>query len=170
MPFGGKGSGIGRSITLDLVSRGLGVFIVGRRLEKLQETVGLSKHPDNIVIIHADVSKEEGRNKIKQAIGDHNLRFLIHNAGIVGPLKSIKNVEIQEYRQVMETNVEAPIFLTKLLIPTLEQSAKKNGISSRILHVSSGCAHRASGKFINHVYRTNIDKLYEQRELALLFS
>jgi NAD(P)-dependent dehydrogenase (short-subunit alcohol dehydrogenase family) len=146
----GAGSGIGRSITLDLVSRGLGVFAVGRRLEKLEETKNLSKSPSDVVVVQADISNEDGRTKVQQTIGDQHLRFLIQNAGIVGPLKRLKDTELSDFQEVMATNVEAPIFLAKRLLPALEANAKRSGEPSRILHISSGCAHNPTVSWMSY--------------------
>lgn len=84
----------------------MGVFAVGRRVEKLNETKALCKSPEKVVIIQADVTSEEGREKVNKAIGNTELRFLIQNAGVVGPLVHVRDLNAKDFQQVMGTNVE----------------------------------------------------------------
>ena len=75
-------------------------------MEKLNETKSLAKHPENFVVIQADVASEEGRAKVKESIGARDLKFLIQNAGVVGPLKPLEGLELRDFQAVMATNVE----------------------------------------------------------------
>ena len=87
---------------------------MGRRLEKLDETKVLSAKPSYVVLIQADVSSEEGREKVQKSIGSQELRFLIQNAGIVGPLKKLEDIDLKDFQQVMATNVEVSYFYMKV--------------------------------------------------------
>ncbi len=130
----GGGTGIGQAITYNLVEKGYHVLITGRREQPLKDTA--NKNPEKITWVSADVSKEEGREKIVAAIPESTqLKYLVHNAGIITPLSAIKNLKLDEFRKIQAINVEGPLFLTQALIP------KFNG--GRILHISSGAAHHA---------------------------
>ncbi|KAH9255107.1 hypothetical protein BASA81_006866 [Batrachochytrium salamandrivorans] len=121
-----------------------GADAVGRRMEKLLETQAAAVDPKQIELIQADITLEQDRNKILAKLGAVKLEYLVHNAGVVGPLVPSDKLDLGEFQSVMRTNVEAPIFLTQLLLPALEFNSKK----SRILHVSSGCAHSASPSWL----------------------
>jgi NAD(P)-dependent dehydrogenase (short-subunit alcohol dehydrogenase family) len=82
------------------------------------------------------------------------LRFLIHCAGTIDPIKSILELQPQEFEKSWQVNVEGPLFLTTALHPYLQPIAKEakdsgsdsgddSGIAGRVLHVSSGAAHGA---------------------------
>jgi NADP-dependent 3-hydroxy acid dehydrogenase YdfG len=103
------GSGIGRHVCLLLEKKGFTVFAVGRRLEKLQETKALASKPDLIELIQADICSETDRAKITTRVGQQPLKFLIHNAGLVGPLAPIDKVELVDFQSVMLTNVEVSV-------------------------------------------------------------
>lgn len=60
---------------------------------------------------------------------------MVHNAAVLEPVKPLMEVDVCEWRQSMSTNVEAPLFLTQMLLPHLKAGA-------RILHISSGAAHK----------------------------
>ena len=109
-----------------------------------------------IQAVQADVATVEGRQAIVQEVSKlcgggggkttrtKQLRFLIHSAGIIDPIKPILQVTPEELRYAMTVNCEAPFFLTTALYPfmtPLEDSS--TGIAGRVLHVSSGAAHGA---------------------------
>ena len=132
----GAGSGIGQALAVHLATqRGLSVIAVGRHKEKLVKTQ--QQAPQKIEIIIADVATEEGREKIVQNVRQlKNLHYLIHNAAQLQPVKALKKVTLEEWRQHFAVNVEGPLFLTQKMFPFLQKGG-------RILHISSGAAHHA---------------------------
>lgn len=90
-----------------------------------------------VTVISADVSNSEGRSKIRETVEStgKKLDYLVHNAGVLGPVKPLMDVSLEELRHHHSINVEGPLFLTQQLLGSL-----KDG--SRILHVSSGAAHK----------------------------
>ncbi len=131
----GAGSGIGRALSVELARNyGLHILAVGRHLTTLQETQKFS--PEFIEPLVADVSKDEDRAKIARRMSGEEIRFVVHNAAVLQPVKPLKDVSLTEWRTHFAINVEGPLFLTQQLLPLL-----KTG--SRILHVSSGAAHHA---------------------------
>lgn len=129
----GAGTGIGRALVLELAqNRNMTVLGVGRRLQKLQETAIF--YPERIKVVAADVSTVEGRQRILATIPEDTMvSHLVHNAGVLTPVKPLAQITLEEWRQHMAINVEGPLFLTQLLLPRM-----KNG---RVLHISSGAAH-----------------------------
>lgn len=126
----GGGTGIGKAVALKLAAMQHKVLIIGRRKEKLVET---QKHdPQQINYIQADIAEEKDRQRIVNNITD-DIEFLIHNAAVLGEVTPLKNITLNEWRRVMAINVEAPLFLTQILLPKMK--------NSRILHISSGAAH-----------------------------
>lgn len=131
----GAGTGIGKALAIDLSeNHNMDVLAIGRRIEPLQETA--NSNPDKIKICTADISTEEGRNQIIKSIDDDiKVEFLVHNAAILTPVKSIADITLEEWREHQAINVEGPLFLSQALLPRMNHS--------RILHISSGAAHRA---------------------------
>ncbi|APF19140.1 short-chain dehydrogenase/reductase SDR [Caldithrix abyssi DSM 13497] len=132
----GAGSGIGQALAVCLANEySVSVLAVGRRLSKLEQTQ--KQNPQRISILAADVSTEQGRALIRARVEkDGALNFLIHNAAQLQPVKALKAVTLNEWRQHFAVNVEAPLFLTQELLPFLRKGA-------RVLHISSGAAHHA---------------------------
>ncbi|MBN2425778.1 MAG: SDR family NAD(P)-dependent oxidoreductase [Calditrichaceae bacterium] len=132
----GAGSGIGRALAIHLArEKHLKILGAGRRIENLEETKMMN--PDKISVIKADVGTCDGRRRIFDAIPeDTRVRFLIHNAAVLEPVKPLIEFTLDEWRYHQAVNVEGPLFLTQKLLPKIKKKA-------RILHISSGAAHHS---------------------------
>ncbi|CAK8996809.1 unnamed protein product [Durusdinium trenchii] len=134
----GAGSGIGRALSVLLASKGLHVLAVGRRPKALQETCELVT---NVEAVPADVGTTEGRQLVAQRVaelcqGGTALSCVVHNAAVTGEVGSVAQVTEEDFSKTMAINVEGPLFLTRELLPLLLES------KGRVLHISSGAAHR----------------------------
>ena len=127
----GGGSGIGRALAQTLTLRGKNVLIVGRRQDALLETAAFSPL---ISVCSADISCTEGRRDVVAHLKDiTHLEGLVHNAAVLEPVSPIASIDELAWEKAMETNLNAPLFLSRLLLPKLH-----NG---RVLHIGSGAAY-----------------------------
>ncbi len=127
----GGGSGIGRALAITLDARGYDVLIVGRRSTQLAEVVAKGKQ---IEACCTDLSTVSGRSVLVERLSRYpSLLGLVHNAGIIEPIAPLRKVNEMNWRTVMATNIEAPLWLTQALFSQL--------IDGRILHVGSGAAY-----------------------------
>lgn len=135
----GASSGIGQALAWQLASLGHSVVAIARRDAQLQQTK--AKFPDLIETLVADLSEQSAINMIKKQLDQYQrLAGLIHNAGQLQPLGSIRELSYQQWRQIAAINLEAPIFLSQALLEQLS--------GGRILHVSSGVAHFPVAKWL----------------------
>ncbi|CEO94940.1 Sepiapterin reductase [Plasmodiophora brassicae] len=136
----GAGSGIGRALCIDLCTkRSVNVIGIGRRPEPIQETVRLcgARESATMIGVVGDITSSEDRDRLaKQIPEDGIVMYLVHNAGTAEPFGTLADASEQGLSHVMNTNCVAPILLTSKLLPKMARG-------SRILHVSSGAAHRA---------------------------
>lgn len=127
----GGGSGIGRALAHSLAMRGKKVLIIGRRLDALKDTASVSSL---ISVCSADVASREGREAILAHLPDNSpLEGLIHNAGIIEPVSLLGTIDEDAWKKTLATNLDAPLFLSQLLLPRLAEG--------RVLHIGSGVAH-----------------------------
>lgn len=97
------------------------------------------------VAVAADIGTEEGRKLITDKVESLSakkskpLRFLVHSAGTIDPIKSILDIQQEEIRKALVVNLEGPMLLSTALYPFLSDETN----AGRILHVSSGAAHGA---------------------------
>lgn len=128
----GGGSGIGRSLAIEIAKHGHDVLIIGRNQKKLLEVTSLNP---NISYFCADVSNQEDRLLIKQHLQKKQIKGLVNNAGIIQPIVKISDISVESWHHIMATNLDAPLFLTTLL--------KTNLRDGRVLNIGSGAAHFA---------------------------
>lgn len=147
---GGR-SGIGKAIaskiaTFPFVEK---VLIVSRTIAP----EGVADN-DKFVAVRADIGTVEGRNKVvaevdrlaqnqdPQNTERRQLRFLVHSAGTIDPIKPILQVQPEEFRRALTVNLEGPFFLSTALYEYMA-APDETAMAGRILHVSSGAAHGA---------------------------
>mmetsp|Transcript_36171 Transcript_36171/g.66374 ORF Transcript_36171/g.66374 Transcript_36171/m.66374 type:complete len:283 (+) Transcript_36171:70-918(+) len=154
----GGSSGIGAAIFRRLVQQepNLHCLAVGRRLPQLEEArrqaitsaPGVEKTDGGRVhIVSADVSTPEGVSAIVAALPSNaSVKYLIHNAGVLGPIAPLTDIDRSTWHQIVATNLDAPLFLTQALLPHLKRcgdDVNNSKTKARVLHVSSGAANSA---------------------------
>ena len=112
----GGSSGIGRETALQLAELGHKVIAIGRNEARLASLVS---QYHTIEIINADVATQEGRQAIKNYLADRNVDVLVNNAGIMAPSGAMSEADVSAWRHQMSVNVEAPLFLSQLLLENL---------------------------------------------------
>ncbi len=141
----GGGGGIGSATAKLFVEQGARVLIVGRSEEKLRKTVQ-DLHSENISYCVADVSKvEDTQRYVQQAVERYGgLDVVVSNAGWEGPYKHINAHSVEDFDQVMATNVRGTWLSAKYAFPELE---KRGGgsiiLTSSIVGVAGFPAHSA---------------------------
>lgn len=124
----GASHGIGYELALNLSRRGIDVIAVARNHEALIKLQIQS--PEQIHIVPADVSTDEGRSIISLKAKEFGkIDYLINNAAIIVPLKNLENVTSEELTTIFNTNVFSAILLSSQLLPLLA--------GGRVLNVSS---------------------------------
>jgi len=129
----GAGSGIGRELAVAGADRGLALYLVGRRLAMLEQTRSRLRPGSVARCIQADITTADGRQKIRQTVeqGGRNLNILINNAGCISNGSLLTSID-PEVTRMVDTNLIAPILLTRDLVPFLKQSQ-----GARIVNVGS---------------------------------
>ncbi|KAJ2979766.1 hypothetical protein NQ176_g3049 [Zarea fungicola] len=114
--------GIGRAISLELAKRGANVAMVyanASRDDTAKQAV------EEIIALTAGG---------KAAFNTKRIDIVVHNAAIGGPVSTAQTTE-ELYDRIMDTNVRAPFFLTRTLLPYIPEGG-------RIILISSIAARR----------------------------
>ena len=120
----GATRGIGRAIAIDLANRGAKVICAARDIEKGVETVEIiNSTGGEAVLLPLDVSKREQIKQAKQELYGKGIRIdiLINNAGIFAA-EGVAETTDEAWDSVLETNLTAPVLLTREFIKDLENS------------------------------------------------
>lgn len=137
----GAGTGYGRAIALALAASGAKVFLTGRRIEKLRETLdegrSLGINIDHCVPVVADISVESDLSHAVKVISQHvsHLHGLVNSAALPQPdvgSYPLANQSIAAWSELFTTNVTAQWLISRASLPLMA-----NGGGIRIVFMSS---------------------------------
>lgn len=134
----GASSGIGAATAQEFAKLGAQLVLVGRNVEKLQETTKQCLNPGNHLQVQADMCNEKDvENIIKATIVKFNkLDVLVNAAGIIEN-GTIENTSLEQFDRLMNTNIRSIYQLTMLAVPELKKT------KGNIVNISSVCGLRA---------------------------
>jgi len=127
----GAAGGIGSAAARALTNAGARVVLVGRNPERLAALRQALPRPAAVTMVAADVTRTEGRAAIHAAALVEGANVLINNAGLpcFGKLEAL---DADQIVRALETNLLAPMLLTRLLLPHLRVQP-----AAQILNVGS---------------------------------
>jgi NAD(P)-dependent dehydrogenase (short-subunit alcohol dehydrogenase family) len=132
----GTSRGIGLEIGKQLLSHGLTVIFTARNMQIGRPIVnGLRKKYKTAWFHQLDVTDAGGiRDLADYVMEEHGrLDVLINNAGIhLDEHRSTLDVDLEDVRKTMETNLYGPMMLTRALLPALRKSP-----DPRVINISS---------------------------------
>lgn len=142
----GGSSGLGFELAKRLVEKNNQVIICGRSLIKLQTA---KKTIPQLIIFQCDISKRKECERLQNFIKSQypKCNILVNNAAIVHTINFMEDEEsLLKAEAEINTNLLAPILLSKLFIPILES----NG-NSKLINITTGLvfAPRAIYPFYN---------------------
>ena len=139
----GDGIGNGRAAAILLARAGTKVLVADRDLALAERTVEMIKAEGGTAAADAvDVTDEADCKRLVEAAVDRfgRLDFLDNNVGI-GSRGSVVDEKPEDYRRVMQVNVETMFLLSKYAIPAMIKTAK----GGAIVNISSISALRPRG-------------------------
>ena len=133
----GGGSGVGSAAALALTADGWTVVIAGRRRAPLDEVA--AAHP-NLDPITADVTDEESVRSLFDTVVERHgrLDLLFNNAGRGGSPAEIDEIDVAEWRAVVELNVTGTFLCTREAFRIMKAQRPRGG---RIINNGSISAH-----------------------------
>ncbi len=123
----GAADGIGKAVTIALAEHGATVLMLdkkARHLEKLYDQVVQRgcKEPIILPVDLMDVTPESATAVAQSIYNDlGQVDGLLHNAADLGSPSPLDQYDMKYWQSVMQTNLNAPYFLTRALLPLLKQ-------------------------------------------------
>lgn len=139
----GAGSGIGRTVALEMARHGAQVLLLGRTVSKLEsiydEIEALGAPRPSICPLDLEAAVWDDYVELSDRIFDEfgRLDGLLHNAGMLGDRSPIEHYDPLLWQRVMLVNVNAPFLLTRALLPVMRKSD-----DARIIFTSSGVGRK----------------------------
>lgn len=117
----GAGSGIGRSLALELARRGSFMVLVGRNQERLSEVAQMAQEAGGRALPFAfDVTDCHGHERVAafavEKLG--GVDILINNAGI-SSFQEFARQDPADIDRLIRTNVTGPLLLTRAVLPLM---------------------------------------------------
>ena len=139
----GAGSGIGRTAAMTFARHGATVILLGRNSEKLEavyDEIEDNQWPQPAMIpLNLETVTDHDLVQLAETIENEfgRLDGLLHNAGLLGELKPISQYPTAEWQKIMQVNVNAPMMMTRELLPLMRLSEQPS-----IIFTSSGVGHK----------------------------
>jgi NAD(P)-dependent dehydrogenase (short-subunit alcohol dehydrogenase family) len=136
----GGGSGIGRATALALVEAGWTVVATGRRMDGLQATLDLSPAPGRLSAIPCDVTEPPSVTNLFDQVAQRfgRLDLLFNNAGVSAPAVPIEDLDVGQWRTVVDTNLTGAFLCSQAAIRLMKAQSPCGG---RIINNGSISAH-----------------------------
>jgi NAD(P)-dependent dehydrogenase (short-subunit alcohol dehydrogenase family) len=132
----GGGQGIGREISIRLAEEGANVIIADINKEESEQTAETiaDMKKNSVSFIYTDISSEESvKNMVLQAKKiKGGIDILVNNSGIMGPVKNIEDITLEEWNATMAVNLVGMFLCCKHVVPIM-----KDNKSGSIVNVSS---------------------------------
>ena len=142
----GAGSGLGRVIARALLGAGWQVALAGRREGALMESAetadpAVADWPaESALVVPADVTSPASVAALFEAVQRQwgRLDLLVNNAGLFGPATGIDEVDLADWRQVVDTNLTGSFLCAQQAVRMMKAQDPRGG---RIINNGSISAH-----------------------------
>lgn len=133
----GGSRGIGLMMARAYVESGARVYVSSRKAEVCVEVAAELSRSGQCVALPANLSTEDACLRLAAELGEREdrLHILVNNAGATwgAPLREFP---ASAWDKVLDLNVKAPFFLTRALLPLLENAASQDD-PARVINVGS---------------------------------
>mgnify|MGYP001402954039 CR=1 FL=1 len=133
----GGSRGIGRMIAHGLVANGVRTYLTARKAEACQQTAAELSREGECIALPADLAKREERARLVAELSarEPRLHILVNNAGANwgAPLAEFPE---SGWDKVFDVNLKAVFFLTRDLVPLLEQAGTAED-PARVVNIGS---------------------------------
>ncbi|BAZ22047.1 short-chain dehydrogenase/reductase SDR [Kalymmatonema gypsitolerans NIES-4073] len=136
----GASSGIGAACAKVFANAGAKLILAARRLERLQELVELSDTTSvQYHLLQLDVSD---RSAVESAISTlppawSDIDILINNAGLSRGLDKLHEGDIQDWEEMIDTNIKGLLYLTRYVVPGMVSRAR-----GHVVNIGSIAGHQ----------------------------
>lgn len=126
----GTARGIGLELVKQLADRGEHVIATLRDPGRARAIEALGAHVRTVI---CDVAEPAGRSALRSALADATLDVVINNAGVMGGMTSVEDLDLADAARTYEVNALGPLAVVQAALPALLR-----GTTRHIAAISSG--------------------------------
>ncbi|WP_104204217.1 YciK family oxidoreductase [Billgrantia saliphila] len=125
----GAGDGIGRAAALTFAGHGATVVLLGRTIDKLErvyDEIEATGGPQPAIFpLNFEGATLKDYHDMAETLDKEfgRLDGILHNAGLLGRITPFEQYNPELWAQVMQVNINGPIWMTQALLPLLRASA-----------------------------------------------
>ncbi|RJE91192.1 SDR family oxidoreductase [Paenibacillus sp. 1011MAR3C5] len=173
----GAGSGLGRASAIAFADAGARVVLLGRRVDKLEETSSVlaERTGTPALVLGADVTDEKQLEEAVDAVLQRweRIDVLVNNAAVLEQ-GSVLELTSEEWQNQIATNLTGPFLLTKAVLPAMRKQQY-----GRIINITSSLSRNGAGGFaaysaakagLESLTRTVADEEHEHGILVNLYN
>jgi NADP-dependent 3-hydroxy acid dehydrogenase YdfG len=140
----GAGSGVGQAVVWRLARAGWRVALVGRRAATLDETIRQAgAGAGRLLAVPCDISDQAAvaamRDTVQAQLGPVDV--LVNAAGTNTPRRSLDQLDAEDYRQVVRTNLDGAFYCVQAFLPSMRERH-----TGTIVNIISDAGLRANAK------------------------
>lgn len=123
----GATAGIGKACAEKFAKNNHDLIITGRRKERLQELAEKLENKYKIAVqaLSFDIrNKEEVDAAVRQIPENHKVEILINNAGLAAGLHPIHEGLVDDWEQMIDTNIKGLLYMSKAIIPQMIENGR----------------------------------------------
>jgi len=148
----GAGSGVGQAVALQLAGEGWNVGLVGRRADALRQTIERAGElAPRMLAIPCDVTNADQVAKLAAAVAQTfgAAQLLVSAAGINIPNRSWDVLSVEDYRHVIDVNLNGTFNCVRALLPGMRRQGNGSVVvivsdAGLLASAKSGAAYVAS--------------------------
>ncbi len=180
----GATSGFGEATAIKFAMAGYKVIITGRRRERLDALKAKLPHADILPLCFDVQNKEEVFHAIASLpTAYQEIDILVNNAGLALGLERANDAHLEDWEQMIDTNIKGLLYVTKAVLPTMVK--RKTGYIFNLSSTAAswpyegGNVYGATKAFVKqfslnlrtdlkgtHVRVTNIEPGFSQTEFS----
>ena len=137
----GASAGIGKASAIALLKAGWHVAFAGRRAEMLDKAIAeAGEHGARALAVPTDVGKPEDVRRLfeKTVAAFGRVDLLFNNAGINAPGIPLEDLEVEQWKSVVDINLTGPFLCTQEAFRVMKSQTPRGG---RIINNGSISAH-----------------------------
>src|ERR1700743_3883772 len=129
----GASAGIGASTALAFAAEGARLLLAARRTDKLAEVVAAAWER-GAAAVHSFVLDVRDHVAVQQAIDDlpaewAEIDILVNNAGLSRGLEKLYTGKIQDWEEMIDTNVKGLLYVTRVVVPGMVERGRGHVIN-----------------------------------------
>ncbi len=132
----GATAGIGQETAIMLAKNDYDVAITGRRLKRLNELKKTIEKQFNkqVLVLNFDIRNRQETEKILSELPTEwkNIDVLVNNAGLAAGLDFLHEGNIDDWEQMIDTNIKGLLYVTRFFAPVMVERKK-----GHIINISS---------------------------------